>query len=365
MTLSQSIQNSLEEWSGICGLDFGLINLDFKPVFRMGQHTLPSVKVLEEFAQGEALCVSSPRYSLYKIQFQQSLHSILVIWGSHPSLPTLGELAVCQVRSLLESYASGKDKNAFMQRLLQGNVEPEEMNTQAKQLRISQVSRRTLFLVDLRGSADENAIAMIRNLFSSRTKDYVTTIGSNIVIVKELLSTETPEDIAATAMTLSDMLSTEAMTMAWISYGSICNSLNELPRIYQEAHTAMEVGRIFSPEKNIFSYERLGIGRLIYLLPAEICEMFVKEVFGKEKPQKLDDETLTTIRTLFENNLNLSETARQLYVHRNTLVYRFEKLQKKYGLDVRSFEDAMTFKLAMMVVDYLAAGQKTSKSTDN
>ena len=149
------------------------------------------------------------------------------------------------------------------------------------------------------------------------------------------------------------MLNTEVMTSAWVSYSNIAEDINGLATAYQEAKTAMEVGKIFYPHNNVFGYNQLGIGRLIYQLPVEICEMFIDEYFKEETLDSIDEETLTTIRTFFENNLNLSETSRQLYVHRNTLVYRFEKLQKKFGLDIRTFEDALTFKLAMMVVDYV------------
>ena len=156
---------------------------------------------------------------------------------------------------------------------------------------------------------------------------------------------------------LVDMLNTEAMTSAWVSYSNLTDNIHHLPSAYKEAKTALEVGKIFYAQKNVFGYNRLGIGRLIYQLPVEICEMFIDEFFKEETLDSIDDETLATIRTFFENNLNLSETSRQLYVHRNTLVYRFEKLQKKFGLDIRTFEDALTFKLAMMVVDYIKYSQ--------
>ena len=146
---------------------------------------------------------------------------------------------------------------------------------------------------------------------------------------------------------------TEAMTSAWVAYSNLAEDISRLPDAYKEAHTALEVGKIFYADKNVFGYNQLGIGRLIYQLPISICEMFIDEIFKEETLDSIDEETLITIRTFFENNLNLSETSRQLYVHRNTLVYRFEKLQRKFGLDIRAFEDALTFKLAMMVVDYI------------
>ena len=214
--------------------------------------------------------------------------------------------------------------------------------------------RRAVFLVETKQSRDETALATIRNIFSARTKDFITAIDdSGIIIVRELQPTESYTEIRGIAHMLVDMLNTEAMTSAWVSYSNIADDIKQLANAYKEARTALEVGKIFYAEKNVFGYNRLGIGRLIYQLPVEICEMFINEFFQEESLDSIDEETFTTIRTFFENNLNLSETSRQLYVHRNTLVYRFEKLQKKFGLDIRTFEDALTFKLAMMVVNYI------------
>ena len=208
--------------------------------------------------------------------------------------------------------------------------------------------------VETKQTKDENALATIRNIFSARTRDFITAIDdTGIIIIRELQSTETYEDLESIAYMLVDMLNTEAMTSAWVAYSNLAEDISRLPDAYKEAHTALEVGKIFYADKNVFGYNQLGIGRLIYQLPVPICEMFIDEIFKEETLDSIDEETLITIRTFFENNLNLSETSRQLYVHRNTLVYRFEKLQRKFGLDIRAFEDALTFKLAMMVVDYI------------
>ena len=160
------------------------------------------------------------------------------------------------------------------------------------------------------------------------------------------------------AAMLVDMLSTEAMVSAWVAYSTVAEDLTKLPHAYKEATAALEVGKIFYAQNNVFGYHSLGIGRLIYQLSPSVCEMFIREIFQTETLQSLDEETLAIIRTLFDNNLNLSETARKLYVHRNTLVYRLEKLEKKFGLDIRTFEDAMTFKIAMMVANYLKFRQQ-------
>ena len=241
-----------------------------------------------------------------------------------------------------------------MQKLLLGNYTEVEAFNRARKLHISTTARRAVFLVTTRQSQDEHALATIKNIFSARTHDFITAIDdSGIIIVRELSSTETYENLEDTAHMLVDMLGAEAMTQAWVAYSNTADDLRELSSAYKEAHTALEIGKIFYAERAVFGYRTLGIGRLIYQLPVSICEMFIEEIFGDESLDSIDGETLAIIRTFFENNLNLSETSRQLYVHRNTLVYRFEKIQKKFGLDLRTFEDAMTFKLAMLVAGYL------------
>ena len=283
-----------------------------------------------------------------------SISYILIVWGKAESTATIGELAVCQVQSLLAAYAEKSDKNTFMQNLLLGSYSEVDAFNRAKKLHITTTVRRAVFLVETKQSKDENALATIRNIFSARTRDFITALDdSGIIVVRELQSTESYEELEGIACMLVDMLNTEAMTSAWVSYSNVADDIMELSDAYKEARTALEVGKIFYADKNVFGYNRLGIGRLIYQLPTQVCNMFVGEIFGEESLESIDDETLNIIRTFFENNLNLSETSRQLYVHRNTLVYRFEKLQKRFGLDVRTFEDALAFKLAMMVSDYI------------
>lgn len=175
----------------------------------------------------------------------------------------------------------------------------------------------------------------------------------SIILVKEVRDGETYEELEKTANTILDMLNTEAMTQVHVAFGTIVGEIKEVSRSYKEAKMAMDVGKIFYSNKNVVAYSKLGIGRLIYQLPLPLCRMFIKEIFDGKSPDEFDEETLTTINKFFENSLNVSETSRQLYIHRNTLVYRLDKLQKSTGLDLRVFEDAITFKIALMVVKYM------------
>ena len=353
MSVQRTLQKYMDDWKCISHFDFCLLQEDNSILVTTCDRRPPAESKLEEFRNSTALCLSNATCCLYKIT-EKNEQLLLIVWGSEDSVSTIGELAVCQIESILESYAEKNDKNAFMQKLLLGDYTDVEAFNRARKLHISSSARRAVFLVETRQSKDEHALATIKNIFSARTHDFITSIDDRgIIIVRELTSTETYEDLEDIAHMLVDMLGTEAMTQAWVAYSNTADDLKDLSNAYKEARTALEIGKIFYAERNVFGYRTLGIGRLIYQLPVSICEMFIQEIFGDESLDSIDGETLAIIRTFFENNLNLSETSRQLYVHRNTLVYRFEKIQKRFGLDLRTFEDAMTFKLAMLVSRYL------------
>ena len=359
MSVQRTLQKYMDDWKRISHFDFCLLQEDNSILVTTCDRRLPAESKLEEFRNSTALCLSNATCCLYKIT-EKNEQLLLIVWGTGDSVSTIGELAVCQIESILESYAEKNDKNAFMQKLLLGNYTDVEAFNRARKLHISSSARRAVFLVETRQSKDEHALATIKNIFSARTHDFITSINDRgIIVVRELTSTETYEDLEDIAHMLVDMLGTEAMTQAWVAYSNTADDLKDLSNAYKEARTALEIGKIFYAERNVFGYRTLGIGRLIYQLPVSICEMFIQEIFGDESLDSIDGETLAIIRTFFENNLNLSETSRQLYVHRNTLVYRFEKIQKRFGLDLRTFEDAMTFKLAMLVSRYLRYQNQT------
>ena len=228
------------------------------------------------------------------------------------------------------------------------------MYTRAEKLHIDTDVKRVVYIIETKHEKDINALETIRTLFASRTRDFITAVDEKSIIhVREVKSNETYEDLDKTAEVIIDMLNTEAMSSAHIAYGTIVNDIREVSRSYKEANMALDVGKIFYSDKSVVAYNRLGIGRLIYQLPLPLCQMFIREIFDGKSPDDLDEETLSTINKFFDNSLNVSETSRQLYIHRNTLVYRLDKLQKTTGLDLRVFDDAITFKIALMVVKYM------------
>ena len=229
-----------------------------------------------------------------------------------------------------------------------------DIYNRAKKLHIETNVKRVVFLIETKHEKDVNALETVRSLFASKTKDFITAVDEkNIILVKEVKAGEDYSELEKTANMILDMLNTEAMTKVHVAYGTIVGDIKEVSRSYKEAKMALDVGKIFYSGKNVVAYSNLGIGRLIYQLPLPLCRMFIREIFEGKSPDEFDEETLTTINKFFENSLNVSETSRQLYIHRNTLVYRLDKLQKSTGLDLRVFEDAITFKIALMVVKYM------------
>lgn len=230
-----------------------------------------------------------------------------------------------------------------------------DIYNRAKKLHIDIEAKRIVYLIETRQEKDTSARELVKTMFAGNPRDFITAVDEkSIILVKELAEDEDYEAAEQVAKTLLDMLNSEAMSQVRVAYGTIIHEIRSISKSYKEAKMALDVGKIFYEDKKVIAYSTLGIGRLIYQLPLPLCEMFMNEVFGGQQlPDSLDEETLTTINKFFENSLNVSETSRQLYIHRNTLVYRLEKLQKSTGLDVRVFEDALTFRIALMVSNYM------------
>ena len=268
------------------------------------------------------------------------------------------ETTVKKIRQLTGAYKEKYNKTNFIQNLLMDNILQVDLYNRAKKLHIDIEANRTVFLVETRKEDEGIVLETLQQLFTLQMRDYITSVDEgNLVLVKYMEPKDSFEDMLEdmhmTAKTIVDMINSEAMVKVRVAYGNPSSKLENLSKSYKEARMALEVGRIFYSDAKIIPYGRLGIGRLIYQLPIPLCKMYLEEVFGDKLPDSFDEETVMTINKFFDNNLNISETARQMYIHRNTLVYRLEKLQKQTGLDIRVFEDALTFKIAAMVASYM------------
>ena len=258
--------------------------------------------------------------------------------------------------SIKQYYDEKYDRNNFIKNIILDNVLPGDISIKSRELHFNSDISRVVFLINIVSSNDVSAYDVIQNLFPDKNKDFVFNITeTDIVLVKEIKNNIDAKDLEKLARSISDTLQTEFFTRVNVGIGTPVMGVKDLARSFKEAQIAIEVGKVFDTEKNIVSYDNLGIARLIYHLPTTLCETFLKEVFKKGSIDSLDHETLFTIQRFFENNLNVSETSRKLFVHRNTLVYRLDKIKKLTGLDLREFDHAIIFKIALMVRKYLSA----------
>ena len=267
---------------------------------------------------------------------------------------TICKMGAFQIQSLLVAYKERFDKDNFIKNLLLDNLLLVDIYTRAKKLRMSIEQKRTVMLIQVTNSSDINLLEMSKEVLGSSTKEFITAVDEKeVIIIKDLVDNEKNADIDRYAAMVADKLEKEGAKGVRISYGTCVREIKEVSRSYKEAKMALDVGKIFFEGKQVIAYSELGIGRLIYQLPIPLCKMFIKEIFGNKTPDDFDEETIITISKFFENSLNVSATSRELFIHRNTLVYRLDKLQKMTGLDLREFEDAITFRIALMVVEYM------------
>ncbi len=354
MISNQILLTTIEGLKAITRVDLCVSDTEGKILASTFQDAEDYEQAIVNFVESPADSQVLQGYQFFKVFDENQLEYVLLARGAGDDVYMVGKVVVFQIQNLLVAYKERFDKDNFIKNLLLDNLLLVDIYNRAKKLHIDISVRRVVFVIETRNENDTNALETVKSLFAARNKDFITAVDEkNIILVKELKPTESYEDMEKTAKVILDMLNTEAMSKVHIAYGTIVHEIKEVSRSYKEAKMALDVGKIFYSDKNVVAYNNLGIGRLIYQLPMSLCRMFIKEIFDGKSPDDLDEETLTTINKFFENNLNVSETSRQLYIHRNTLVYRLDKLQKSTGLDLRVFEDAITFKIALMVVKYM------------
>ena len=298
--------------------------------------------------------ITSGGYTYKPIGTGSKWEYIVFIEGEDKFAEKMATVLAVSLSNIKNLYDEKYDKSSFIKNIILDNILPSDIYIKSKELRFNAEETRVVFLIKFHSKSDVLSFDMVQNIFPDKNKDYVISTGEqDIVLVKEVKPNTDIRDIEKMAKSIADTLNSEFYTKVSIGIGTVVDNIKDLARSYKEAQVALEVGKVFDTEKNIISYENLGIGRLIYQLPTTLCEMFLQEVFINGSLDALDRETLMTIQCFFENNLNVSETSRKLFVHRNTLVYRLEKIRKLTGLDLREFDHAITFKVALMVKRYL------------
>ena len=354
MISNQILQNTIEGLKSITRIDLCIMDTDGKVLASTFSGAEGHEEAVCSFVDSPADSQVVSGYQFFKVYDDSRLEYVLIVNGGSGDVYMIGKIAAFQIQNLLVAYKERFDKDNFIKNLLLDNLLLVDIYNRAKKLHIETDVRRIVFIIETKHEKDNGALETVRTLFATKTKDFITAVDEkNIIIVKEVKPNESYKELEQTAYVVLDTLNTEAMSKVHIAYGTIVNSIKEVSRSYKEAKMALDVGKIFYSDRNVVAYSNLGIGRLIYQLPIPLCKMFIKEIFGGKSPDDFDEETLSTINKFFENSLNVSETSRQLFIHRNTLVYRLDKIQKSTGLDLRIFEDAITFKIALMVVKYM------------
>ena len=354
MISNQVLQSTIDSLKGIARLDIAIADIDGKVLATTFLEDKDLSDMVVSFAASQADSQAAGGYQFFKIFDEHQLEFVLIAHGDTDDVYMVGKLAVLQIQTLLVAYREKFDKDNFVKNLLLDNLLLVDIYNRAKKLHIEVGVRRVVFLVESHENMDGTVQEALKEFFSAEGNDFVTAVDEkNIIVVKELAPDDGYEQVQKIADSMLDMLSSEVMLSTRVSYGTIVNEIKEVSRSYKEAKMALEVGKIFFVERHIVAYNALGIGRLIYQLPIPLCKMFIKEIFADVSPDDFDEETLETISKFFENNLNVSETSRQLFIHRNTLVYRLDKLDRATGLDLRVFDDAITFQIALMVVKYM------------
>lgn len=311
-----------------------------------------STEVTAVFSGTEVISVDGYSYKPFSARMHPE-YAVFVSGEDDLALKYLSMLAVT-LSSIKQYYDEKYDRANFIKNVILDNILPGDIYLKARELHFNNDVSRVVILIRITEHIDISAYDIIQNLFPDKTKDFVINLNeTDIALIKEVKPNIDTKDLEKLARSIADGLGTEFYSHVLVGIGTTVEGIKDLARSFREAQVSLEVGKVFDTEKSIVSYDNLGIARLIYQLPTTLCDMFLKEVFKRGSIDNLDQETLFTIQKFFENNLNVSETSRKLFVHRNTLVYRLEKIKKLTGLDLREFDDAIVFKVALMVKKYL------------
>ena len=309
---------------------------------------------VREFVKSSADSQEIQGSQFFKIYDEQTLEYIVICASNGDNSYLVGKMAAFQIQSLAVAYKERFDKDNFIKNLLLDNLLLVDIYGYAKRLHIPLDASRVVILIDNTRNKDMDILSIVKEAMLAEKRDFVSAVDEkNVVVIKEIQGDNAQKEIDVAIAGLHKLLAKENAKNIRISYGTVVNEIKDVSRSYKEAKMALDVGGIFFEDRNVVAYSELGIGRLIYQLPIPLCKMFIKEIFDNVNPEEFDEETITTIKKFFENSLNVSETSRQLFIHRNTLVYRLDKIQKTTGLDLRVFEDAITFRIALMVVKYM------------
>ena len=355
--ISKAFQNIITQMADVFPKRFGIA--DTQGLILASTGVEPRQDVLDDLVYA----VSTSDKILFKDGYTVKVLSnkpyseyIVYVEGTDEVSKVCCSAVVVAANNVRHYYDEKYDKTMFMQNIIFDNLLAFDLHQKAKELHVDADVPRSVFYIKSTERMEMGLYEVIRNMYPDKEHDFVISVdSSNVVLIKEMRQIPSDEELQQIAQSIVDTVNGETFLNTLVGVGTVARNLDELNSCYKEAQIALEVGKVFDTEKYIMTYDNLGIGRLIYQLPTSLCEMFLNEIFKKGSIDSLDHETLFTIQKFFENNLNVSETSRKLFVHRNTLVYRLEKIRKLTGLDLRRFDHAIVFKVALMVKRYLVS----------
>ncbi len=355
MISDKVIRSCIEELKDISGVGLSCFDPEGREVYSTDGKTCIEPEIIKSFLNGEEDNSCFKGHRLFRVIYGGRTVLIAASAGKGEKAGLMGRALASELAHLCAAYGGKQGRDAFLQDLLTNNAGSADIYNRAKEYRIKSDRRRAVFIVERKNEDGGDLITdVVRGIFGNDSEDYVTAIDEKkTIIIKELKRGDERDRLKAIAAMIADTVNAEAMLDVRVSCGGAVNELKDIARSFMEASLAMDVGKIFYNTENIAIYSELGVGRLIHQLPEELCVNFLHEIYGEKIPEKLDDEMLLTISRFLENSLNVSETARQLFVHRSTLLHRLEKIERTTGLDIRVFEDALTLKISLMVMDHM------------
>lgn len=354
MITRQVIQSCIDELKELTKVDFCVLDNQGMVMGSTTDAPGPDTEVLKSFLDSQADSQIIGSNYLFKVKEENEPAYVLVSKGSQADSYLMGRIAVNELQHLIVAYREQYNHNDFIQNLLLDNLLLVDIYNRAAKLGIPVQARRIAFVVEVDSDKEREALSALKTAFATNMSDYVLAVEEkSIIVIHTFEEGEQISDMTEIAEMIETIMDNDLMIKSRVACGTAVDELKELSKSYKEAKMAMEVGKIFYADQHIIKYDSLGIGRLIYQLPVNLCRIFIDEIFNGGLPEEIDSEIITSVNAFLDNKFNTSETARFLYIHRNTLVYRIEKLKAATGLDVREFDDALTFKIAMMVTDYI------------
>ncbi len=354
MISNQLLQKAVDEMKELVNSEMLIMDLDGKIAAKTISGKPIRQEAISKFAASDEESINADGFKLFKVRNDNEKEYILAVKGTSNNTSLIGRLARYQIETLLVAYREKFDKDNFYRSLLLDNLLMNDIYSRARKLRIEAEKNRAVYVVSSDTKLQDETLNSAKNIFSGSPDDFVMALDKEkIVVIKQLSENEGYETLSALSQRMFNAIKSDTGKEACISYGTIVHDLKDVSKSFKEAKMALDVGKIFFNERKINAYVDLGIGRLIFQLPMPLCRLYIKEIFGDGSPSDLDEETLETINKFLDCSLNVSETSRRLFIHRNTLVYRLDKIQKSVGLDLRQFDDAILFKIALMVYQYM------------